>query len=96
MMAVVLKVICEYKIGGQIGFFMLDNASSNNVCIDLILQMLYPNMSEKQHRRRRLQCLGHVINLAAQIFLLGKKAENTLDKLQMAYLCQDYEKITGI
>ena len=47
---IVLDVIGEYKIGGRIGYFMLDNVSSNDTAVDLILKMLYPKMLEKQQK----------------------------------------------
>lgn len=93
---VLLNVIADYKIGGRIGFFMVDNASSNDVAIDLVLRKLYPKMSEKQRKRRRLRCLGHVVNLCAQAFLLGKKAEKTLEEIQFAYTRHDFEAIGNI
>ena len=65
---IVLDVIGEYKIGGRIEYFMLDNVSSNDTAVDLILKMLCPKMSEKQRKRRRLRCLGHVVNLCAYSF----------------------------
>jgi hypothetical protein len=93
---VVLDVIGEYRIRGRIGYFMLDNASSNDTAVDLILQTLYPNMSEKQRKRRRLRCLAHVVNLAAQAFLLGKRSDTTLEELQLAYSRHDFEAIANI
>jgi len=93
---IVLNVIGEYKIGGKIGYFMLDNASSNDTAVDLILKTLYPKMSEKQRKRRRLRCLGHVVNLCAQAFLLGKKADTTLEELELAYSRHDFESIAKI
>lgn len=73
-------MIGEYKIGGRVGYLMLDNASSKDKAVDLILRTLYPKMSEKQRKRRRLRCLAHVVNLAAWAFLLGKKADITLEE----------------
>lgn len=96
MAATISKVFREYKIGRRIGFFVLDNASTNDTCVDIILRTLYPKMSEKQRRRRRLRCLGHIVNLAAQVFLLGKGAEKTLDELEIAFLRQDFQKIADI
>jgi len=93
---IVLDVIGEYKIGGRIGFFMLDNASSNDTAVDIILKTLYPRMSAKQRKRHRLRCLGHVVNLCAQAFLLGKKADTTLEELESAYKKQDFESIARI
>jgi hypothetical protein len=75
---------------------MLDNASTNDVCVDLVLRKLYPGMNAKQRRRRRLRCLGHVINLAAQAFLFGKKSQETLDELDLAYRRHDFEAIAKV
>src|SRR5271170_7109987 len=58
MAALLLNVFREYKIGGRIGFFVLDNASANDTCVDLVLRRLYPGMNTKQRLRRRLRCLG--------------------------------------
>ena len=75
---------------------MLDNASTNDVCVDLVLRKLYPGMNAKQRRRRRLRCLGHIINLAAQAFLFGKKSQETLDELDRAHRRHDFEAIAKV
>jgi len=75
---------------------MLNNALSNDTAVDLILKTLYPKMSEKQRKRCRLRYLGHVVNLAAQAFLLGKKADTTLEELELAYSRHDFNLITKI
>ena len=93
---VVLNVVSEYKIGSRIGYFVLDNASSNDTAVDLILRTLYPQMTERQRKRRRLRCLGHVVNLAAQAFLLGKTADTTLEELKLAYSRRDFNTIAMI
>jgi len=96
MAALLLNVFREYKIGGRIGFFVLDNASANDTCVDLVLRRLYPGMNTKQRLRRRLRCLGHVINLSAQAFLLGKQSQETLDQLELANLRHDFEAIAKV
>ena len=96
MAALLLKVFQEYKIGGHISFFMLDNTSANDACIDLVLCKLYPGMNAKQCRCRCLWCLGHVVNLAAQAFLFGKKSQETLDELDLAYYQYDFEAIAKV
>jgi hypothetical protein len=53
-------------------------------------------MNAKQRRRRRLRCLGHVINLAAQAFLFGKKSQETLDELDLAYRRHDFEAMAKV
>src|SRR2546421_6713026 len=50
-----LKVFQEYKIGGYIDFFILDNVSANNTCVDLVLQKLYLRMNTKQHLHKYLR-----------------------------------------
>lgn len=92
----VLKVIREYRIRKQIGFFILDNASTNDTAVDHILCSLYPEMSEKARKRRRLRCLAHVTNLVAKAFLLGQKAEEVVDELLIAEHHFDLEKISRV
>lgn len=71
--SVVLELLKEYNINGDsIGYFMLDNASSNDTAVETILKVLCPWMDAKQRRHRRLRCLGHIINLCCQAFLLGR------------------------
>jgi len=48
MADVLLQIFKDYNISGRIGYFMADNASSNDTCIDAVLQALYPKMSHKQ------------------------------------------------
>jgi hAT family C-terminal dimerisation region len=78
----VLKVIHKYGLSGdQMGWFVLDNATSNDTCVEEILKRLSINDTVE---RRRLRCLGHIINLSAKAFLFGsdpnafeKDIENT-------------------
>jgi hypothetical protein len=87
---VILKVIKEYKIGKNIGFFTLDNAGSNDTAVECILKKLYPRMTKAQRERRRLRCLGHVVNLAAQTFILGKNAEKVVTELELLEMVGDF------
>jgi hypothetical protein len=57
----------------QLGFFIADNASVNDVAIRLILAHLRPDL--KNPDSRRVRCLGHIINLVAKAFLFGKDAD---------------------
>lgn len=93
MASVVLKVIKDYKIGRKVGYFVLDNAANNDTCVEAIMKKLHPEFSEKQRRRRRLRCLGHVINLAAQVFILGKNAENVLTEMQLHEIRGDFDAL---
>ena len=64
----VIDVIRKYEITDRIGYFVLDNASSNDTCVAEILKSLDINdLSE----RCRLRCLGYIINFNAKVFLFG-------------------------
>ena len=74
MAEAILKVIRKYELtGDQIGWFVLDNASSNDTCVREILKAL--NI-EDTVEHRRLRCLGHIINLAAKAFFFGSGSES--------------------
>lgn len=90
---VLLDIFKDYKISGRIGYFMADNATSNDTCIDLVLQALYPNMSKKQRLRRRLRCFGHIVNLCRQAFIIGRDAEKICRELEAAYKEGDLKRI---
>ena len=65
----VLKVIHKYGLtGNRIGWFVLDNITSNDTCVAEILKALSINDTVE---RRRLRCLGHIINLSAKAFLFS-------------------------
>jgi hypothetical protein len=55
-----------------LGYFVLDNASSNDICVQEILKQLQPRLDPK---KRRLRCFGHIVNLGAKAFLFGKEAK---------------------
>lgn len=60
-----LEVIDQYELRKNIGFFTMDNASSN----DTMLRCLSNEIDDFDPVYRRLRCNGHVINLAVQAFL---------------------------
>ena len=66
MAEAVLEVIRDYGLtGDKIGWFVLDNATSNDTCVAEILHALGIKDTVE---RRRLRCLGHIINLAGRHF----------------------------
>ena len=69
----VVPVIKDYNFGDKLGFFVLDNASSNDTCIAELAKQ-YNFIPEE----RRLRCIGHVLNLIAQELLYG----NNYDKFR--------------
>jgi len=65
-------LIYEYEIENRIGYFVLNNISSNNTCVRELLPYIKPNISSKH---RRLRYFGHIINLAVKVFLWGSDFE---------------------
>lgn len=62
--SIILELLKEYDVSRElIGYFMLDNALSNDAAVEVILKDLCLWMSPRECRYRRLRCLGHVINL---------------------------------
>jgi hypothetical protein len=73
--AIVLEVLREYGIEQRVGYFVCDNATSNDSAVALILKELEPGLSTQQATQRRLRCFGHIINLAARALLDPSNAE---------------------
>jgi hypothetical protein len=90
------QVIREYRIQDLVGFFVLDNALSNDTAVDCILRMLDSSMPEDARKRRQIRCLAHIINLVAKAFLLGEKAEKVADELATAERHEDDDEISQV
>ena len=80
--SIIVEVLHEYDIASKIRYFMCDNASSNDTCVDTVLCAISPELSITQGKARRLRCHGHVVNLCARALLIGKEAKKTLRKLE--------------
>lgn len=80
--AIIVEVLHEYEIASKIRYFMCDNASSNDTCVDKVLNAISPELSIGQRKARRLRCLGHVVNLCARALLIGKESKKTLRRLE--------------
>ena len=57
----------------QLGFFVVDDASTNDTAIRAILAHHCPELKDPDPRCVR--CLGHIIKLAAKALLFGKEAD---------------------
>jgi hypothetical protein len=71
--ASVQEVVQEYEIQSSLGCFVLNNAYSNDTAVET-LGKLYKWL-KGEHKQRQLRCMGHIVNLVAQAFLLGEKQE---------------------
>lgn len=79
---IIVEILHEYEIASKIRYFMCDNASSNDTCVDTVLCAISPQLSITQRKARRLRCLGHVVNLCARALLIGKESKKTLRRLE--------------
>jgi hypothetical protein len=64
---VLSTVIDFYDISTIIGFFIMDNASNNDTCIQEIAKQ-YPAIKQQS----RLRCVGHMLNLIVKALLFGQ------------------------
>ena len=68
-MEAIVAVIKTYEIINKIGYFILNNAGSNNTYISAIIERL--NIKDiKEHRC--LCCLGHILNLLVKVILFSE------------------------
>jgi len=65
----------KYEITDRLGFFTLDNANSNDTCLQIFLPHTQPDIADEELKARRLRCFGYILNLAAKAFLFGKNAD---------------------
>ena len=72
---------------------MLDNIKLNDIAVDYILRKLCPSVTPRQRRRRRLRCLGHIVNLCCKAFLFGKDADKFVEELECHNQRGDFDAI---
>lgn len=84
----VSEIIHEYGFEDRVGYFVTDNAESNDTCLeDLGIELGF----KKQHRR--LRCCGHIINLVARSILFGTDADAFEEDCQADKEIQDEVKL---
>ena len=62
---VFIDLFCDYRIIGNIRYFIADNIELNNTYINAVLYALYLNILVKFYKERRLYCFSYIINLYA-------------------------------
>ena len=68
----ILLVFDKYLLKAKLRYFIMNNISSNDICITKIINLIRPNSDVKE---RRLQCIGYIINLIAKVFIFGSKSK---------------------
>lgn len=59
-------ILDHFSISAKFGYAIADNASENTACLDHLSELLEMDLD-----KRRVMCMGHVINLVAQECLWG-------------------------
>ena len=72
----VADILNDFHIRNKLGYFVMDNAHSNDTLIEHIAAGLKDDGIIYDHRQKRLRCNGHVINLAVQAFLFGQEVDD--------------------
>ena len=83
MVELVIQIIQDYNLVDRIGYFVLDNATNNDTCLEKVFDQLCPDF---QVLYQHLCCFGHVINLAVKAFLYGKNPEAFILEIESAYI----------
>lgn len=69
-------VINYYEFPTKLGYFVMDNADNNDTCLKTLSQW-YPIDPKK----RRLRCIGHIINLVVRATIFGSDIYKFEEKL---------------
>jgi len=71
-----IEIIKEFELADRLGYFVADNAGSNDTCNECVFKELKFVLMSAQRSYRRLRCYGHILNLAANVYLWGKEPES--------------------
>ncbi|KAF1730630.1 putative AC9 transposase [Beauveria bassiana] len=83
--SLILQVIEEFDIQSNLGWHTSDNATSNNTCLEVMQsRLLTEHQIQFNARQRRIRCIGHIIHLSLQAFLLASSREALLAALESA------------
>ena len=67
--SLVKDIIEDFSIGNQTGYFMIDNATTNNKFMKVLAQWFHETGQPYDAEQKQLCCNDHVINLTVQAFL---------------------------
>ena len=69
--AITLEVAQKYGIEKNLGYMVIDNATSNDTLIDAMELALKEQEIDWDSQQHRMRCFGHIINLSASVFIYG-------------------------
>ena len=89
-MEAIIAVIKTYKIIGKIGYFILNNAGSNNTYISAIIEQLNIKDIKKYYC---FYCLGYVLNLSVKAIFFSKNPEVFKKDITTAAILRDKKAV---
>jgi hypothetical protein len=69
-------IVRHFRLSDNFGYAIADNASENNACLDHLSELLEIDLD-----KRRVMCMGHVINLVAKQYLWGSDVDAFEERL---------------
>ena len=72
----------------KLGYSITNNVFFNNTYIAEIIDLIWPDLDL---RKRKLWCLGHIINLIAKAFIFGNKSETFKADIAIAENTNNFE-----
>jgi hypothetical protein len=70
------ELVTFFQLLSNFGYAIADNASENTTCLNHLSELLNIDMS-----KRRIICIGHIINLVAQQVLFGSDVDAFKEEL---------------
>jgi hypothetical protein len=64
------ELVTFFQLSSNFSYAIANNASENTACLDHLSELLDIDMS-----KRRVMCMGHIINLVAQQVLFGSDVD---------------------
>ena len=84
----ILSILMKYSLKEKLGYFITDNASSNDICVMQIVETLRLDLNISN---QRFQYMGHIINSIAKALLFSNKSETFEADLAIAEGVRDIE-----
>jgi hypothetical protein len=90
MGSLLIEIINDFDLKERLGYFITDNASSNDTCVHHILTSLLPDLTETQ----RTHCFGHILNLACGSYLYGHDPDSfEIEVMVLESLAREQEEL---
>jgi hAT family C-terminal dimerisation region len=92
--SLLIEIIKDFDLKERLGYFITDNAGSNDTAVEFLLTTLLPTLTETKRTQRRLRCFGHILNLACGAYLYGHDPESfEVEVIVLEALAREQEEL---